>query len=188
MKIFLIAILLMLAGCNTANIKESILGFETKPYIEPNSESIAYLIVDAPKLKKKLLVEDKINISFYNSCTDSKGFRNEGYIGGFELSSKPKIGKTKKVKIDANSPLFVEVGYSETGLKCTNKFRLLPEPNATYKILWEYEWGTCSAGGMKMIDNEKYAKSEEIVQQNNKGTFWAGPSGRTTSEWRGCSK
>ena len=174
-------------ACNSANIKESFLGFQSKPYQEPEGDNIAYLIVDAPKLKKKMMIEDKISVSFYNSCTDNSAFRNEGYIGGFNLSSKDSIGKSKKVKINVNQPLFVEVGYAEQTVQCTNKFRVLPELNSTYKIHWEYSRGACSAAGWKRQDSGEYANSNEINQQNNKGSFWQGASGRTTSEWRGCS-
>ena len=186
-SLLVVFFMLMLVACNSANLKKSFLGFDNQPYVEPESESVAYLVVDAPKLKKKLMVEDTITVSFYNSCTDNSAFRNEGYIGGFELSSKKTLGKTKTVKINVDAPLFVEVGYADESVQCTNKFRLLPEADATYKIHWEYEWGKCSSAGLKALKSGEYVESDEIIQQHNNGSFWNGASGRTTSEWRGCA-
>ncbi len=183
-----LCILPFLFACNAGNIQESMFGLQTKPYTEPTGENLSFLIVEAPALKRKMMIEDKITVSLYNSCTDSSAFRSEGYIGGFNLSSKESIGKTKTVAISTDQPLFVEVGYSEQSVQCTNKFRVLPAKNSTYKIHWEYSWGKCSAGGQKLNRSGSYVQSDEIVQKNNQGSFWNGGSGRTTSEWRTCEQ
>lgn len=134
-----------------------------------------------------MLLEDKIRVSFYSSCSDDNFFRSDGYIGGFKLSSKEAIGRTRTVLIGAGKPLFVEVGYDQKNFQCTNKFRILPEESGEYKITWMFDRLSCSAEGVKVINGSPTA-SEEISQQNNKGSFWSGESGRTTSEWRSCGK
>ena len=183
---FVLSVLIVfLSGCGVTQVKESFFGLEKKDYVEPTSGDMAELTVLAPKLKTQFMLQDKIRVSFYNSCSNSDYYRGEGYIGGFELSSKEEIGKSRTVKIDAHKPLFVELGYDQKNFQCTNKFRILPEAQSRYQIDWQAVGIGCRAEGVKISDGKAVA-SEEIVQQNNKGSFWSGGSGRTTSEWRAC--
>jgi hypothetical protein len=186
-SISLLVISALIQGCSTTQLHESFFGLEEKPYIEPSESNVATLTVEAPHLKEKMWTEDKISVSFYNSCTDETAFRSEGYIGSIYLSSNESIGKTKTIRLATGNPIYVEVGYAYQSAQCTNKFRLYPMAGSKYKIFWEYNWGTCSASGNKVGEDGILEKSPEIEQKSNKGGFFAGGSGRTTSEWRSCN-
>ena len=179
----------LLGGCSTAELKETVFGFQEKNYVEPVGPNVATLVVEAPKLSKKMwVVEDKITVSFFDSCVEKNEPRRNGYVGGFQLSSNAKIGKSKSVKIPVQAPLFVEVGYAIDSAQCTNKFRLTPEQGERYKIVWEYNFGVCSASGLRITESGKLEPSSQIQQRNNKSGFLAGGSGRTTTEWRECGE
>lgn len=176
----IVTTVMLVVACTTQDIKSSVVGYK-HAYTEPTSGPTATFELDGSDLKAVMGFHNTATAAFFDQCAVDN-HRYKGYIGEVTISSDPKVGNARSVKVVAGKPIFMEFGTLQGGYECTTKFLINPKDGAKYRF--EFFRG-CSANAVQVLPSGERVTSADIeARRNEDGIF--GASGDTQTTWRRC--